>query len=615
MHNPATSASLRNTLTLALALVLPMGAFGAVPVLNISLVVLLLLLMAAAMPACWRLDWRVRPPAEYWWPAVVLIPTIALTLFRGNHDLAGYLLLAGISFLAPLTLAANGTIARLSVTAFGAACAAGVLLQWGANLAWIPPTVVFPPANLLLAGPETVSAGIVLFIAGFLANLVVVVHPAFPRGHRRVGAIAGGLVAVWLSSLLPQLPQFASTWTEPALYRLPPAAMMLTLIALWIVARVAARTLLRALTTSQPRLLVFPVVLLTLALLHLCLGVRPGLSVVYFVGLAASLDAPWTAHTPFRPATSVWAVPIACVLLQLTGIFPLAPTDLRNQAARGETLLEAEQWSELDAMLRCLLTRQPHQPDYTLLHARSCLAQGRNNAAVAYFCAAPRTANPDLPFRVRNQQAFLDDLRDAASTRPRGHAPFTFERALTHLGEFDDVANLLEIRRGQGADTPSPPIPVETLRASLTLLLGDREQQLKLEDWDAQDLATILRNAGVNLQILPITGPFVSGGLVAEACLDSEGLRVTFMDVMERQEYVFRQDPAPRDLSVKPGSTPAVLRWEIKADEKEKLKALELYEDDRLLATVYPGTTPTAVFHVKGITCPEESTAVALFVP
>ncbi|MCF6287120.1 MAG: hypothetical protein L3K26_18330 [Candidatus Hydrogenedentes bacterium] len=603
-----------STAPLALALVLPMGAFALVPLLNLSLITILLLLMAGLTLRVWHHERLQRPPFEYWWPIALLLPASAVALLRDEGPFSIYLLQSILAFLGALALASNGTVACRAITVFGAATGVNALMHWGTEFSWLPPTVIFAPANVLLAGPTTLSSGIMLTLGGILANVVVLIHPRFSPRQRRITVIPLLALSSFIFFLfLPCAQAVLSTWIPCAFHRLPTLSLFLMLIALWIPARIAARSLLCAVHQKEARLAVIPAAIGSLVIIHLVAGAAPPIAAVFLLGLVAALDAPWTEHRPSPLSFPTWAFPVLCIILQVLGLFPLSSADLRNQSARGERLLESAQWNELNGMLTCLLDRQPGHPDYNLLQARALLAQGWPAASVEAYRAInlPKTTIAP-PFQSRNRRAFLDDLRDTTSAQAHGHAHFLFEQALAHDNEVDQVRNLLQIRRGRAKALEGAATDVETLKRGLATLLGAPALTLQSEDWDARALLGILSDAGIDVVKLP--GDFVKniGPILLNARLGPDGLYIETAFLNTGRREAFHQYLAP----------PATLRidvpklaWGSFGRTLEGPWEIELFAADIPVATLRIDRVVTMAFYTEMAPANAELTVATLYVP
>ncbi len=596
------------SLPTAFALSLPFGAYALIPVINLPLVGLLLLVMGLLTLILWYSERLLRPPFEYWWPAVALLFVFTATGVAGGHGAALYGVQLVFAFLVPLTLAAHGTVACRAITTLGLATGVVSLLHLASARAWIPPTVVYLPGDLLLAGPDSFSAGLSLYGCGLVANGIAVLHPRFSLAQRRAGGAGLLLMAFWLPLLAPPVPGLLSSWTPYPYHDLPAVWIAAIVLGIWVVARCTARTLLLAHEHADLRQCVAPGTLLVLTVLHLGFATRPHLAFAFLVGLTATLDTPWTRFETTHPRRLIWALPAFCIAVQVAGLTALHPLDLRNQATRCERLLEEGRWNELDGTLHTLLARQPGATDFTLLQARARLERGWPQAAVGAYTSLPPVTEDGNDFQIRNRQAFRDTLRDFSSALPPGKAPFYFERALAHDGDLDQVYHLLEIRKGRTTAIGLWNGTNDTLRDVVVTLIGAPELGEKLDTWDAPALAGLLADGGVTFMHLPETLHQKTPPLLAVGTCWPDG----------RDVYVTRLAPGTSRVGLETVPTSV-------ADGGAAWHPLQLSDDGRWQMEFMGGETNIAVQPVSPeITPPEfadlsavqrEFMAVALYLP
>lgn len=560
MAEDRAPAQALETLPVALALALPLGAYATVPLAGLSLAAVLLPLAAGATLYLWRIHRLVRPPFEYWWPVVAALGLGALAILRGTASgLPAYLPGAACVLLAPGTLCANGTVACRALVVLGLATGLLALMQAAAELAWIPPTVVFVPGDLLLAGPDSISAVVLLLLCGLAANVIVLIHPGFTAFGRRCGLAALAPIVIAIGYLLSREQVFSTVWRPVYWPAQPAAATLMAGLALWLAARIAARSLLLAWRNRELRRLVAPIALGVLVAGHLGAGERPGFTALFFLGLVAALEAPWTVHRPARARHLVWAIPALCVAVQLTGVEPLAAHDPRNQRANAERMLAAGDWDGLHGVLDSLLKRRPADPAYTLLRARAYIRQDWPGAAVSAYRAAPRPEAESAAVPAGLEQAFFNGLRDASSAQKRGAARFYFERALVHKGDLEQVRDLLEIRRGAAKSVAGTIADVDTLARTLEILLGAAPGALALDGWSAADLAAVLEDGGARIRRFPEGVPDNTGPWLCHARIAPRGLAVMCVPAGASM-------PSPGGIQLLPlparsDAVPPMLRW------------------------------------------------------
>lgn len=614
MNRNAPHDHVATTLPIALAIALPWGAFSREPLLGLPLGGLFLIVMTVATLLRWHRDRTARPPFEYWWPGAAALAGAVYLFSAGHGPLARHLVYSCAAFLTPLALAANGSVATRTITVFGATTGIVALIQWGAELSWIPPTVVAVPVNMLMAGPDSLSSGILLMLEGAVACAVALLHPAFHRGQRQVAAVALMPLVIWfVVYLLPRSGPLLAAWHPTPFHALPGLHVVLIAIALWLNARIAARALLLSRNPGGIGRVAFPVALGLLATTHLLVGVMPGTGTFFLLGLAAALDTPWTKSPPAQLFHPIWAIPVLCIAVQLAGLTTLSSQDPRNQRARGERLLDNESWAELNGMLSCLLARQADHPDYTLLQARALLAQGWPAAAVATYGVAPRSIPGATPFQERHQQMFLDALRDATSAQPRGHANFHFERALLHGGDWEQVQDLLQIRRGAARAVEDVVLAPALLCQALESSLGAPRDALSWDGWNADELMAVLQDSGVSVRAYPqamnpdMAPCFVEGRIAPDA------LHVTQTFLGDSRETTVHFVSRARSLD--PHRSAAALAWDSWRAESEGTWALDLRDGATPLATVLVGNKTELATPAPVLPTGAESSDAVLWVP
>jgi hypothetical protein len=590
----------------ALALLIPAGAFGVIPLLNLPLAAILLLIMAGGTLAVWRQFRLLRPPFEYWWAGVAFLLTMPAALFLDDDPQLTQSGAGLLAFFAALTLAANGTTACRALVTFGFATGVGAVLHWMAASAWIMPTVVHVSTGTFMAGPNSFSAGNGILLIGFAVNAAAILHPGFTATQRLLAV--SGLVAIlsWFGYLFSQSDSLLATWTPPPLHRLDILSLLPALVALWIAARVSARALFLAKMRSEVGRVAFPVATGLVAIACLATGTIPVLAAAFILGLVAALDTPWTRYESTPTPWAGWFVPAFCVVAQLAGLFPVSDGDPRNQAAREERLLATGQLREGVEENTLLLMHRPEHPDLTLLRARLLLALDRPLAAVEAYCAAQRE---ETPFVQRNQRSFLDDLRDYASAQSPGEVQFIFERALIHDGEFEQAKSLLKIRQSRAMSPAEPRSHSEdTMKRALATLLGTTPNSLPLNDWDGSALEATLLDAGVNLRGLPSD----RNPLLLSARRDPEGTFVYVVDIDTGATREFHDLMPGMEKEIAPHDRAT---WKVWSQDSEGTWHIDLAAGDALIGTLHCGAEIAMDFKPQGTPCAVETGTVALFLP
>lgn len=523
-----TAGGTRNAavLPVLLAGLWPLGVYTQVPFTPVWLSHAAGVALAAAAAFRWRATRASRPPFELWWPCAALAVVVVLAMRSPEAGAGPGLLVHAAFFLAAGMLApGRGTVA-LACLAFGVAGAGSAMLHAAAQAGWLPPTAIALEPGLGLSGPGSVSGGMLLVFHAFLAALFAAAHPGLRAWQRYLAAGAAAVSCAWLGFLLPHLPVLASPETFRQFLLSPGLDAAALLITLWLVARVAARGLCRPARTGMPARFLAPGLITAGAAGCLVWGAAPDPSAALLLGLIAAHEAPWATDEAVGPSRALLWPALACVAVQVAGVLPLAAGDPRNQAARAEALLKAEQWAALDGSLAFLRARAPGRPDYALLHARSLAAQGWPAAAAAVYCAADYpdgAAGGGFAYGV-HRRALLDTLRDHASRRAPGERGLFFEQALIHDGEVDNALEFLAL------DSPVPPegyeYDREVLAPALAALLGDPGLASRLAAEDARTLMGYFAGAGIRIAFAPPGFPEGRAPLMLDAAPGPGFLRI-----------------------------------------------------------------------------------------
>ncbi|MBX3179502.1 MAG: hypothetical protein KF886_19270 [Candidatus Hydrogenedentes bacterium] len=502
-------------LPMLVAALWPLGAYTGIPYTPISTRFLAAAALLAFALHAWRVRRMQRPPFEYWWVAVA-----ALCLLPGGAGAPS--LWCPVFFLAPVILlherrAAQGALLALSVSGGAAA-----LLHAAAQAGWQPPAGIHAEASLAIAGTPDVAASVLMVFHAALAGVFVACVPTLATAWRILAAVAALISVCWL--LVMHTPVLAlarpgAAWSEAAG---SPRGALLLLLALWLAARVAARSLLRAGDTDMPPRGVASALVLAGAVAAVFLGALPDPVSFLALGLIAAHDAPWARGGAFTAPRGLLAAAIACAVIQVLGIAPPGRQDPRNQAARAEELLQAAAWETLDARLDFLLARYPGDPAYSVLRARSLAAQGWFEAAAATFAASARPAEARGPINLdAHVQALIDTLRDQASRLPHGQRGLFFERALVHAGEADNAVRFLAL---DSREAEGDLAPAADLARAIAVLIGDPALAPQLEAAGAPALLGYCAAAGLPVRRLPEGFPESAAPLILRASAWPDGV-------------------------------------------------------------------------------------------
>ena len=205
--------------------------------------------------------------------------------------------------------------------------------------------------------------------------------PTLATAWRILAAVAALISVCWLLVMhtpVLVLARPGAAWSEAAG---SPRGALLLLLALWLAARVAARSLLRASETDMPPRGVASALVLAGAVAAGFLGALPAPVSFLALGLIAAHDAPWARGGAFTAPRGLLAAAIACAVIQVLGIAPPGRQDPRNQAARAEELAPpGKHWPGSTSCLRAI--------------GRSACVRARSLAAQGWFEAAARRSRP-----------------------------------------------------------------------------------------------------------------------------------------------------------------------------------------------------------------------------
>lgn len=503
-----------SALPLLVAALWPIGAYTNIPYTPVSTRFLAAAALLAFALHAWRMHRMQRPPFEYWWVAVA-----ALCLLPGEAGVGS--LWYPVFFLAPVILlherrAVQGALLALSVSGGIAA-----LLHAAAQVGWQPPAGIHAEAGLAVAGTPEVAASVLLVFHAALAGVFVAVLPAIPPVARFLAAGAALTSMCWLFVMhepVMVLARPGAAWVEAAA---SPRGAVLLLLALWVSARVAARSLIRAGETDMPPRGVAAALVLLGAVAAILLGALPDPASFLALGLIAAHDAPWARGGSFCAPRGLLAAALACVAIQVAGIAPPGRQDPRNQAARAEELLQASAWETLDARLDFLLACYPGDPAYSVLRARSLAAQGWFEAASATFAASAWPAEGATPIPLdAHVQALIDTLRDQASRLPHGQRGLFFERALVHAGEAENALQFLALDSGEVEEDIAA---AGDLARAIAVLIDDPALAPQLEAAGAPALLGYCAAAGLAVRRLPGGFPESAAPLILRASAWPDG--------------------------------------------------------------------------------------------
>jgi len=523
---------------LVLAGVWPLGAYAQAPYIPLSLGYAAAFAVGFAMLYQWRAQRKRRPPFEYWWPPAAMVLLAALLRLHDGLDLSLFVAYA-LFFLGPIVLVQSRADAALACAALAFGSAISALASVAAQAGVLLPTAIDIDRMMAFAGPEVPRQGILLLFHALLAGLFAASHPQLAAGIRKAALAASIITGSWLLIMFtPMLPALAMPANLGALLAESPAIGLIAVLALWLVARVAARSALRPANENAPPSKLAPALIGTGTSGLVLWGAMPDPGVALFIGLIAAHDAPWSTNEPARAPARIWVPILACIAIQLAGVLPLTAGDPRNHAARCASLLAKENWRELDRRLDFLLGRYPAQPAYSLLRARALAAQGWPEAASQVYCSTiypeDNPARYGISFSV-HRQALMDALRDQASRLPVGSRGLFFERALVHAGELNNALRFLALQSTGGATAPVGQSDTSLVAAqeALALLLGDAHLLDSIAEQVGGEAPALLSGSGVEILSLPEGIPEVGGAVLVRAVAGPQDIVVDLWPVLD----------------------------------------------------------------------------------
>ena len=593
-----------------LAALWPLGVYTQIPLTPVLLSHVAVIALGVAALARHRANRKHRPPFEYWWPAAAGLIALAVSPAGAGVGFAGGILYA-VFFLGALVLVQGRGAAAQACLVLACSGAAAAVLNGAAQAGIRAPSAIDIAFGIATIGPGDLRQGALLLFHACLAGIFASLHPQLPFRARCAAATASVIAAIWLAlAILPEALALATpqaSWTHLAT---SPAHGTAALMALWLVARVAARGWLRPPGAGMPARGLAPALTLTGAAACILWGAPPDPAALLLLGILAAHDNPWATGEDARAPRLLVGVACACVAIQVLAVLPLAPSDPRNQAARAARLLEAGAWPEMEGTLDFMLARHPGHPAYSLLHARALAAQGWPEAAAAAYRATEYPEDGDGSHGINfatHRRALLDSLRDQASRLPLGERGIFFEQALVHSGDPDNALRFLALQEATpGADVDVP--PAAAARA-LALLLGDPALATRLESESPGTLLVYL--AGGGIQVAPLPGG--AAPVLLYAVAGPDGVSLALWPTLESDQ------PETHTLPfAAPGGAGAVsLRWSPPVPSGDGMWEVRLQLPPHTLATLSLDASGGIVVHPAArIPAPEGgSAAAALFIP
>ena len=229
-------------LPLVLAATWPLGVYTQIPLSGVLFSHLIALALAITAAVHWRTRRESRPPFEYWWPCalVVLIAVLGVLIGGGTRLLS--LLPHCTFFLGAIILVPSRRAAAHACLAFSLACSAAAAVHWGAQAGLCPPTAFNRSVDLAVSGLATVQQSVVLSATGILAGVFAALHSGLGTLHRGAALAAAATIGAWFAGVVLPAGSVRGAIEFPAHFRNFPLDALIILLALWLAARVMART-------------------------------------------------------------------------------------------------------------------------------------------------------------------------------------------------------------------------------------------------------------------------------------------------------------------------------------------------------------------------------------
>ena len=480
----------------------PWGLLGPLPGL------LILCLLASSIISVVR-ERKLLVPFELLWPPFLL--AVGTAWSGCSLELTAYTWVALAFFVGTTHLTPGPAQARLCLqaSAFSGACVAAFSIA--AHL--FPSAMVIPMGYSVATGMTMTAASDIPTGAWTLSLCLLLalleIKSSNTRRQRVLWGLAGMLLAITLSRTVVQALPHLDSWRPPMRLSMAPPAFLTLLVALWLVARVAAKLHVAREEFSRSAVAT-PLSMLAVSVLFLLLApmpLRPHHT--FLLGLCAAYATPRQdeiRQTKITPMVA--AVAAALIWVNLWPGFPRTyPYDPRNYERAAQKELAMGRYDALSARMDYVERLAPEERRTHFWRAKAALDQKQYRQAAAELTASiePLTGQewtllpPPKPSKVDQITA---ELRDVFSSLKRPPPHLGYERLLVARGETRGALKLLDIRRNHlrpATDNSDPeellPAP-EALRAGLAFLLGDPGLSSQFENWSAADLLAVLRNCG-----------------------------------------------------------------------------------------------------------------------
>jgi hypothetical protein len=439
----------------------------------------------------WKKYQRISTPFELWFPATLLI---LFALLPASPQPPLHLAMAAALFVLTYHVCDSSALVfkTLQFSLLGNSLA--LLLNSAARWEWIYPTFFDPASALSLAGPTKPES--------CLTSLVlVIIIPFALESARRTGMHRSGTFITWLERAALLLPPFFFFSPETLSLKLfaqggqifLPAALPLTLTALWFIARIAAK--LKIASSHLPEILArtFAGLVLIAAACFLLAGILPDNNGVLVLALLAAVAKPALLHHE-KTVGKGYALLLAPVLLLLTlNILIIRSDDPRNYEYRAQRALQHNDLDGLQEHLDFVQERCPGERRADYYEARLLVALDNLDGARKSFELSLQPGRNILlpPPGEKEIELFLEEIRDRSSAQPESLRGIAYEQALLAAGRERHALSLLEIR---GRTPPQENTDATPLAGALASFLEAPELEEQFARWDAALLADILQS-------------------------------------------------------------------------------------------------------------------------
>ena len=505
----AERATLGRVLLLLLVVAWPWDVYQYVPLSGIHLTDLTGALLVSAFLADVLLSRTLRIPFELVWPVLLLIGLVWVVGPDNSYAISASLLL--VLLLAVLHFTSGRGFAWRCLAA-AAASAALVALVSNVVLVLRPSTLIPTAYSLdtgaVLFGARDLSSGVWTSVVCMVIAAWIVSSSRLTRWQRAAGLAAGVVLAVSLVPVGKAMVVRREAWCTSVPMPDNVGEAIVLVVAVWLVARVAAKLAVEWLESRQGRLLLPMTILGLTVLLFLVLPLRLRAPHAVMLGLAAG--AAGRKGSDVRVPRLAWALPLPLAALAAVNAFRVFPenrTDPRNYDVSAAQDLARADYGRLARRMDHFDALSPGERRTHLWRANAALEQGQYRHATAQFAASLEPSEPQrrtiLPRPSAEAAGRLQmRLRDVFSSRadPAGH--LGYERVLVAQGNLKGAVNLLRMRV---RETERDPLNVSAapFAEAVAFLLGNPEASETLAEWTAADLVTVLRSCGAQVRPAP----------------------------------------------------------------------------------------------------------------